>query len=139
MKLPPPPPTPPQPVAVLEDAAGQHYLRLGMQFMSQVEAAAIWNTAAKLGGPNASCIVAAMAAGVVIAAVDQVVTAVCGKPPDGVEDKFGALPELAQELFRRLGVIRQPAPAVDQEAPPRPVESQAELVQRAAKAGIVLA
>jgi hypothetical protein len=77
-----------------------------------------------------------LAAGAVVHIIDQVVAELCG-PPKNTADPFAELPPWAVALFKRVGVIRPPASA--EPATPKPIESIAELQQRAAAAGIVLA
>lgn len=136
MKMPPAPQ--PRPV-VIDPAMVEVFARNGARFVDPHEAAALWNSAMQASGPErAPLVVSLLAAGATIAAVDDVVTQLCGPPPTDAADPFAHLPDWAVALFKRLGVIAPPVPEVDPNAPPKPVESRAELAARAAAAGIVL-
>lgn len=127
---------PTQPVVLLDPKTAEHFSRLGQHFMTIEEASMLWNTAVRTQGQNAPLVVSTYAAGAVIEAVSAVVEAQVGPPPDPA-NPFAALPAWATALFERLGVIRPPA--VEADAPPKPVESIGELRARAAKAGLHLA
>lgn len=128
----------PRQVQAIEPELAQAFGRAGACFATPTEAALIWNSAVTLNRAHAPQLAVVMGAGAVIVAVDEVVARLCGVPPDP-EQPFAALPEWALELFKRIGIIRPPAPAEDPNASPKPVETHQEMLERAAKAGIVLA
>ena len=125
-------------VVTVDPQIAVQWMQSGSRFIRQNEAALLWNTAATMTGAKAREAVAVLTAGAVIAAVDEVVTKLCGAPPNPAEP-FAALPDWAVAIFTRLGVIPPPKSEVAGDDKPRPVESRAEMVERAANAGIVLA
>jgi hypothetical protein len=121
----------------LDKATTARWSRLGQGMISERDAVTIMNSAVRDFGGAAPLMAECVAAGAVIEAVAQVVEQLCG-PPKDVANPFEGLPEWAVALFKKVGLIKPPAPVVDPDAPPAPIETRAELEQRAANAGIVL-
>ncbi len=130
-----PPPLPPG--VALDPEMAKHFAGLGQRLCTPNEAVQIWNSAVMLGKEKAPFLAVAIGAGAVVAQTIEVVTRLCGEPPDP-EHPFDQLPIWAVELFKATGVIPAPKPAVDPNAPPKPIESRQELAQRAQDAGLVL-